>query len=93
MSQELQEVRVRLFGKFRDLFPEAELTCRVTPGATCSDLKRSLASYFIAADRLEKEIYQLLEVSVLASETKVLMDSDRIPEGERLAILPPVSGG
>jgi molybdopterin converting factor small subunit len=81
---------VRLFGEFRNLIPEAEISLIVDKNASLSEVKAQLALYFRDRGLVEKN---LVEVSALADEDSIFQGSDNLAGRTWLALLPPVSGG
>lgn len=95
---ELMEVRIRLFGAFRDLGVEPEIRVRVAPRSTLAEVRGALGRQLAAAWRQgantdTRELETLIRQSALADESRVLQDSEPVSAGMRLAILPPVCGG
>jgi molybdopterin converting factor subunit 1 len=79
-------VRVHLFARARDLAEAESLRVELASGATIGDLRRALAS---VCPRLE----ELLSRSALAVDDEFADESQAVPPGAEIALLPPVSGG
>ena len=77
--------RIELYGRLRDAGAgdslELELGGGMDAAAVLAAVARALGSPESVAG------------AVLATETEVLAAPDRVPEGGRLAVLPPVCGG
>ncbi len=76
---------IRCFGVFRK-FGET-LSLEVPKNSTIHDIKNRLSQL------LEEAHKELIEDSVLASDTDILPDSYIVQEVTSLSILPPVCGG
>lgn len=87
----MQEITIRLFGVFRQYQPDARLVLQLAPGAALADVRAALAAY--AQAQWPGFPLALLARSALASETRLLNDTDPLPADGQLAILPPVAGG
>jgi len=87
----MRQIRVQLFGAFRDYQPEAEVRFELPDDARVADVRQALAEH--AEGHWPGFRAELLNYSALASESCVLRDSEPLPEDGRLAILPPVNGG
>ncbi len=85
------KVEVKLFGAYRDHQPDARVALELADGATVADLRRALETH--AAAHWPGFNPKLLGYSAFASETAVLRETDAIPAGGGVAVLPPVSGG
>ncbi len=85
-------VRLRLFGAFRELAGR-ELSLRVPAGTTVAELRLHVKAA-LARGAGPRGGEELVESSVVASDTEILPESHRLPAGEvSLSILPPVCGG
>jgi molybdopterin converting factor small subunit len=97
----LPEVKIRLFGAFRNLRPqqEPELEISITnETVTVSQFKEHLAaklrdSLATAPEQSSFDLIGLLQKSAIANDTAFLLETDHVRAGDRLALLPPVSGG
>ena len=85
------KVEVKLFGAFRAHDPGARLELDVPADARVADLREALDRHARAHWPAYRP--ELLKASAFASETTVLRDAERVPEGVAMAVLPPVSGG
>jgi molybdopterin synthase catalytic subunit/molybdopterin synthase sulfur carrier subunit len=85
----VRQVRIQLFGGFRQHSERPELAVEVPPSATVAALKREVAKAF--ADNPAAQ--DLLNASAIATDRRVLADDERVPDDEPLALLPPVCGG
>lgn len=85
------DVHVKLFGAFRDCQPEPQVVLTLADGALVADLRAALEAY----GRMHWPTFTpaLLARSAFASDTAVLRDTQPVPAGVGMAILPPVSGG
>ncbi len=79
---------IRLFGAFRNLQSEPEITIDPQGASTVGELRTLLAAKFAGASF---DAVSLLSKSAIANDREVL--SDASPLSDRLALLPPVSGG
>jgi molybdopterin converting factor small subunit len=77
---------VELYGRLRDAGLESPVELELPHGATAAQALSALK------DKLGAEATRLAGAA-LASETQVLAADEKIPQGGRLAALPPVSGG
>jgi molybdopterin converting factor small subunit len=90
-------MRVKLFGALRDLagrsnpMGDAELILENNVPKTVKELKIRLAE--ILATTSDSDVARLLKVSAVASETRILDETETLPENEAVHILPPVCGG
>jgi molybdopterin converting factor subunit 1 len=79
-------VTVQLFARAKDLARSDKIAVELTPGATVRDLRRQLAAaYPVLAD--------LLQRSALAVNEEFADDDAALSEQDKIALLPPVSGG
>lgn len=85
------QVRLSLFGAFRDYEPDAVVALDLPGGAHVSDLRAALERYGVA--HWPAFSTALLQRSAFASEATILRDNDPLPDDGRMAVLPPVSGG
>ena len=86
-------VCVRLFGAFRKYSSGADLSFEVPRGTTVAAVRQHLGEALRRACPAFAD-QQLLDVSVLADDERIL-DDGQLLGGERvsLAVLPPVCGG
>lgn len=80
---------IRLFGAFRNLQNDPELKLE-TDAKTVRELRQALAKHFSDV-KPGFDAVGLLAKSAIANEKEVLQDTS--PVSDRLALLPPVSGG
>ena len=76
-------VFVELYGRLRDAGAESPVELSLKDGATAGEVLAALKAKLGAAT----------EGAALATETRVLLSGDKVPQEGRLAALPPVSGG
>ena len=88
----MSQIRIRIFGAFRNIFPEGELQVEVSEKLTVAGLKIMLGEKF-ANIPSSYDITCLLSNSVFANESRILENSEEIQKETTLALLPPVSGG
>ncbi len=86
------EVKIRLFGAFRDYSEQNFLSFQFEPGTSLDQIKQSLAQKLMLL-RPEKPCATLLAQSVLADESAVLCEDFVLAKSQELAIIPPVCGG
>jgi molybdopterin converting factor subunit 1 len=79
-------VTVLLFARARELAGADTLRLEVPDGATVADLRQTLAERY-------PRLGGLLERSALAVDREFAEDTDRLPRGAEVALIPPVSGG
>jgi molybdopterin converting factor small subunit len=86
--------RVRLFGEFRNWNPSGEIVVAMANIRTVADLKNVLTEE-LGKIQDRKNVQSLMEVSALAGETRVLLDSENLADlrMHSFALLPPVCGG
>lgn len=84
-----RELRIKLFGGFRQFRTEAMLTVSVDRAATVADLRKHVAGLFGDDDNA----LSLLKASAFATDNRVLDDNEPVPDDSDLALLPPVCGG
>lgn len=88
----MMQVRVRLFGAFRDHEPQGSVILDLEADAPrVSDVRRGLQAY--AAGHWPRLQPGLLGYSAFASDEGVLREDDPLPANGEVAVLPPVSGG
>jgi len=80
------DIRVRLFARARDLAGAETIALQLSVGATVGELRRALATRCPA-------LAGLLERSAVAVEDEFADDTQTVPAGAEVALLPPVSGG
>ena len=88
VSTPVRELRVKLFGAFRQFHREPVLTLEVPPDTTVATLRDRVAVAFDDADA-----GRLLKASAFATDRRVLDEDEPVPGDEELALLPPVCGG
>ncbi len=86
------EVKVRLFGAFREYSENNVLHFEFEPGASLATIKQSLEHRFSVL-RPDKPAAALLAQSVLADDQAVLAEGFVLEKSQELAIIPPVCGG
>ena len=79
-------IRVKLFARARDLAGAAEAFVSLSDDATVADLRHALAEKYPA-------MAGILSRSAIAVADDFAADTQLIPEGAEVALLPPVSGG
>jgi molybdopterin converting factor small subunit len=91
---DLVQIRIRLFGAFRNLVPTGEIQMSVVPEQTLLGLRIELGHYFRALNS-SFDSAALLDKSVFANDRSILRDSDQlqVKENTTYALLPPVCGG
>lgn len=85
-------IEIRLFGAFRDLWPESSCRVEITQRATVAEVKNSLRGLLESVSPRDGRIGDLISRSALATAARVLTDADEV-SGKEFAILPPVCGG
>lgn len=88
-ASETQEVRIKLFGGFRQFREESTLVLDTGSGITVADLRSQVAGVFNDDDNA----LSLLKASAFATDNRVLDDEEKVPVKADLALLPPVCGG
>lgn len=83
------EIRIKLFGGFRQFRSESTLVLELESVSTVADLRAQLARVFEDDDNA----LSLLKASAFATDTRVLDDNESVPVDADLALLPPVCGG
>lgn len=86
MTNESVEFRVLFFARARDLTGLERLELSLPQPATVAQLKRELTSRF-------SPLAALLDYSAVSVNLAFATDSQVIPPGAEVAIIPPVSGG
>ena len=89
VSTPVREVRVKLFGAFRQFHREPVLTLEVASDSTVAQLRERVAPMFDD----DAGARTLLKASAFATDRRVLEENDPVPEDAELALLPPVCGG
>lgn len=84
-------VDIALYGALREAHAEAALSLEVPDGATIGQLRDELAAW--CAEQAPAISASLLARSAFATDSEILHDHRAVPEGVKLAVLPPVSGG
>lgn len=84
-----REIRVKLFGGFRQFREESSLVLEMEDAFTVDDLRRQVARVFDHDDNA----LSLLKASAFATDNRVLDDGETVPVDADLALLPPVCGG
>lgn len=79
-------VIVQLFARAKDLARTERLAVEIRPGATVQDLRREIAVICPA-------LAELLPKSALAVNDEFARDEQGVSDQDRVALLPPVSGG
>jgi len=78
--------RVQCFAGLRELIGQSELVVELPPGTTAGDLKKYVELEYTALSGRMGAVR-------VAARFDFLEDSEALPEGEDLALIPPVSGG
>ncbi len=81
----MNDVIIQMFGAFRPMGTDIRLSLPV--GATVVDVRKAFS------DKIPGDLHDLLAVSRFADERAILAENAVLPDGAKLAILPPVSGG
>lgn len=86
------KIEIQLFGCFSEFEPDSLLRIELPEAAvTVAEARAAVNEYGLAHwPRFKPD---LLRVSAFASEDSLLRDGAAIPQGGRLCLLPPVSGG
>lgn len=79
-------VNVRLFALARQRAGRSEVTINLPEPATVADLRLALASAF-------PELAPIVPKAMIAVAAAYADDSEAIPPGSEVAVIPPVSGG
>ncbi|MEO5970615.1 MAG: hypothetical protein ABIQ95_11865 [Bdellovibrionia bacterium] len=88
----MSQIRVRMFGAFRNLVSEGVLQVEVPEKLTVVGLKILLGEKLSTLPS-SFDVTRLLSNSVLANESRILPNLEEIHNEMTLALLPPVSGG
>jgi len=83
-------IELELFGALRGLAPDDRLQLEAN-GDRVADLRAALAAH--AATHWPGLSPGLLGKCAFATHSEILRDADMLPEGGRMSVLPPVSGG
>lgn len=86
------DIKVRLFGAFRDHASESTLPFLCEPGTRIAELRQKMQQHMQAA-RPGSQIDSLLMQSVFADEQSILSEDYCLQKSQELAIIPPVCGG
>jgi len=86
------EIQVKLFGPFRSLSLQEELTLVLPQNSTSVEVRQALEP-LLKNNTPTYDVRSLLAHSVFADENHVLEETDPIHSGMHLAVLPPVCGG
>lgn len=92
LEMKTANVKVLLFGAFRDLSDENPIKLDLPESSTVKDLKTALCARF-GAQYPTFDASTLVTHSAIAGDDAVLTDSDSVVSYRELAILPPVCGG
>lgn len=84
-----REVRIKLFGGFRQFREESSLVLALESANTVAELRSQVARVFGDDDNA----LSLLKASAFATDNRVLDDDEEVPFDADLALLPPVCGG
>lgn len=84
----MRSVEVQLFGAFRQYGQGATVQVALDEPATIADLRSAFARELDS-----EEATALLKASAFADDERVLAETDPVPVGGALAVLPPVCGG
>lgn len=84
-------VRIALYGALREADPRGYLELDVPAGSTIADLRERLAAHL--REHAPAVNAGLVRISAFATTEEILHGHRQVPEGEELAVLPPVSGG
>jgi molybdopterin converting factor small subunit len=85
-------IQIKLFGAFRKYSDQGEITVATETALTLGQVKSELLER-LSANRTSEEIKNLLSQSAIATDRRVLEESELVLPGMNLAILPPVCGG
>lgn len=84
-----REVRINLFGGFRQFHDQPAISIEIERSATVATLRGRIAELFDD----DANARALLKASAFATDRRVLGEDEGIPADEELALLPPVCGG
>jgi len=79
-------IEVKLFAAIRESIDDDSFVCEMPPGATVKELRAALVE-------AHPGVAELVAHSTFAIESKYVIDSVELSEGEEVACIPPVSGG
>jgi molybdopterin converting factor small subunit len=85
------KVRIALYGALREADPRGYLELDVPAGSTIAELREHLAAHL--REYAPAVNAGLVRISAFANAEEILHGHREVPEGEELAVLPPVSGG
>ncbi|WNL44191.1 MoaD/ThiS family protein [Dyella sp. BiH032] len=85
------KVRIALYGALREADPRGYLELDVPPGSTIAQLRELLAAH--VREHAPAVNAGLVRISAFANAEEILHGHRDVPEGQELAVLPPVSGG
>ena len=85
------KVRIALYGALREADPRGYVELDVPPDTTIAQLREHLAAH--VRERAPAVNAGLVRISAFANTEEILHGHRAVPEGEELAVLPPVSGG
>ena len=84
-------VRIARYGELREADSRGYLELDVPAGSTIADLREQLAAHL--REHAPAVNAGLVRISAFANTEEILHSHRPVPEGEELAVLPPVSGG
>ena len=78
-------ITIKLFAHFRDLLGKSELTIAASPGLTVADLFQDTIG--------ERATPELRKSTMFAVNETYVPGDTKVNDGDRVAFIPPVSGG
>lgn len=85
------KVRIALYGALREADARGFIELDVPAGSTIAELRERLAAH--VREHAPAVNAGLVRISAFANAEEILHGHREVPEGEELAVLPPVSGG
>jgi molybdopterin converting factor small subunit len=86
------ELTLKLFGALRKYGSDSSVTLQLKNGSSISDLKKVLA---VKLQELHPDFFDsaILDECAFATEDRVLLAQELVPQTPYIAVLPPVCGG
>ncbi|MBI4357052.1 MAG: hypothetical protein HY559_04170 [Gammaproteobacteria bacterium] len=88
----MKTITLRCLGPAKQFSPSGDIKLEVDEKATVGYMRACLMAWLLDHP-LKTEMQEILNISVFATQHKILLEEESIQENTEFALIPPISGG